>query len=155
MGMTKDVLVAISGLQFAADEETGNIETIHAGEYYCRNGHHYVIYDETEEESGQNTRNILKFGEQGLELTKRGFVNVHMLFEENQRSLTNYATPFGDILIGIDTRRVTFREREDRLSMEVEYTLEANYEFLADCRISMEVSSRDTEAEKQGMSVLS
>lgn len=148
MSMTKDVLVAISGLQFAAEEETGNIQTIHAGEYYYRNGHHYVIYDETEEETGQNTRNILKFGEQGLELTKRGYVNVHMLFQEDQRSLTNYATPFGDILIGIDTRRVALREEEDRLGMEVEYTLEANYEFLADCRISMEVSKRHTASEK-------
>lgn len=141
--MTKDVLVAIKGLQFAADEEAGNIQTITVGEYYQRNEHHYVIYDEAEEETGQSTRNIIKFGENSLELTRKGLINVHMVFEENKKNLTNYATPFGDILIGIDARKVTVQDEEDNIHVEVEYALEANYEFLSECRISMDISKRE------------
>ena len=77
-----------------------------------------------------------------LELTKRGFVNVHMLFEENKKSLTNYATPFGDVLIGIDAKKITLTEEEHKICIDIDYALEANYEFLADCKINVEISEK-------------
>lgn len=69
-----------------------------------------------------------------------------MVFEENKKNLTNYATPFGDILIGIDARKVTVQDEEDNIHVEVEYALEANYEFLSECRISMDISKREAGA---------
>lgn len=141
--MTKDVLVAIRGLQFAADEEESNIQTITAAEYYKKNNSHYVIFDEANEGTEQSTHNIIKFKDHMLELTKKGYVNVHMIFEENKKNLTNYATPFGDILIGIDAKRITFEDKENSIQVNVEYALDVNYEFLADCKICMEISERD------------
>ena len=143
--MTKDVLLAIKGLQFGEADEEANIQTITAAEYYKRNNSHYVIYEEVEEGMEQSTKNIIKFGENTLELTKKGLVNVHMIFEENKKSLTNYATPFGDILVGIDAKKVTMKDEEDRIHVNVDYALEVNYEFLADCKISMEISNRETD----------
>lgn len=141
--MTKDVLLAIKGLQFDVCADESNVQTITAAEYYQKNNSHYVIYDEASEGTDENTKNIIKFKEKSLELTKRGFVNVHMIFEENKKSLTNYATPFGDILIGIDAKRITMQNENSMIRVNVDYTLEVNYEFLADCRISMEISERD------------
>ncbi len=140
--MTKDVLLAIKGLQFDACADESNVQTITAAEYYQKNNSHYVIYDEASEGTEENTKNIIKFKEKSLELTKRGFVNVHMLFEENKKSLTNYVTPFGDILIGIDAKKITMQNEESTIRVNVDYTLEVNYEFLADCQISMEISDR-------------
>lgn len=140
--MTKDVLLAIKGLQFNAAADETNIQTITAAEYYLRNNSHFVIYDEVTEGTEQNTKNIIKLKDKSLELTKKGFVNVHMLFEENSKNLTNYSTPFGSILIGIDTKRVTILEEEKQILCNVDYALEINYEFLADCKISLEISER-------------
>ena len=64
--MTKEVLVSISGLQFELDEkETEAIEVICPGEYYFRNGKHYIIYEELIEEEGINavTKCTLKITE--------------------------------------------------------------------------------------------
>lgn len=141
--MTKDVLVAIKGLQFAAAEEESNIQTITAAEYYKRNNSHYVIFDEANEGTEQSTRNIIKFKDNVLELTKKGYVNVHMIFEENKKNLTNYATPFGDILIGIDAKKIRLQDEENSIRVNVDYALEVNYEFLADCKISMEISEKE------------
>lgn len=141
--MTKDVLLAIKGLQFDAAADETNIQTITAAEYYLRNNNHYVIYDEATEGTELRTKNIIKLRENSLELTKKGFVNVHMLFEENRKNLTNYSTPFGSILIGIDTKRVTVLEEEKQILCNVDYALEINYEFLADCKISLEISERE------------
>ena len=143
MFMTKDVLLAIKGLQFNAAADETNVQTVTTAEYYFRNNSHYVVYDEATEGVSQNTQNIIKLREHSLELTKKGFVNVHMQFEENQKNLTNYSTPFGDILIGIDTRRVSLKEAEKQILCQVDYALEVNYEFLADCKISLEISARN------------
>ena len=140
--MTKDVLLAIKGLQFNAAADETNIQTITAAEYYLRNNNHYIIFDEAMEGTEQRTKNIIKLRENTLELTKKGFVNVHMLFEENRKNLTNYSTPFGSILIGIDTKRVTLLEEEKQILCDVDYALEINYEFLADCKISLEITER-------------
>ncbi len=140
--MTKEVLLAITGMQFDMTEEAGNIQTITAAEYYNKNNSRYVIYEEADEESGQKTRGRIKFREDLLEVDKSGYINVHMLFEENKKSLTNYATPFGNILIGIDTKKITLTEETDKILIDVEYALEANYEFLADCKINIEITER-------------
>lgn len=140
--MTKEVLVSITGMQFAMSEEGSDIQVVTLGEYYERNNSHFLLYEEVDEE-GNTTKNIMKFRPDLLELTKKGAANVHMLFEEGKKNLTNYSTMFGDILIGIDTRKILLAETEEKITIDVEYTLDINYEFLADCRIHIDIAAKE------------
>lgn len=141
--MTKDVLLAIRGLQFDADNDENKIETINPARYYNKNDQHYVVYDEITEGFSESTKNIIKFKEHSMDLTKRGLVNVHMVFEENKKNMTSYSTPYGNILIGIDAKKVTCTEEEEHIRVDVEYALEVNYEHLADCKIQVNIRSRE------------
>ena len=47
--MTKDVIVSISGLQMPAEGEAEPVEVITVGDYYQKNGKHYVLYEEVNE----------------------------------------------------------------------------------------------------------
>lgn len=47
--MTKDVLVAIKGLQFDPEDEDRDLETVNSAEYYKRGNSHYVLYEEVME----------------------------------------------------------------------------------------------------------
>ena len=143
--MTKDVLVSIKGLQFNLLEEEDHVETVTAAEYYQRDNSHYVIYDELFEGFEGSARNIIKFREHSLDLTKKGLINVHMVFEENRKNMTNYSTPFGSILIGIVAKRIRLEEAEEEIRVDVDYALEVNYEHLADCKLSMKIHSRKEE----------
>ncbi len=145
--MTKDVLLAIRGLQFEEGQDENKVETINFAQYYNKNNSHYVIYDEVTEGFSENTKNIIKFKEHSLDLTKRGLVNVHMVFEENKKSMTNYSTPYGNLLIGIDAKKVTCKEEDEQIHVDVEYALEVNYEHLADCRIQMNIRSAENGVE--------
>ena len=140
--MTKDVLIAIKGLQYDGSEEDTEIETVTAAEYYKKNNSHYVIYEESFEGFEGTTKNVIKFKDNSLDLTKKGLVNVHMMFEENKKNMTNYSTPYGDILIGIDARKIRMREEEEKIHVDVEYALEINYEHLADCHISIGIQAK-------------
>ena len=99
--MTKDVLISISGLQFAEGENSEPVEVITSGSYYKKNGKHYILYDEVAEDTAGTTKNIIKLGDEVLDITKRGETNVHMMFEKDKKNVTYYYTPYGNLLIGI------------------------------------------------------
>ena len=144
--MTKEVLLSLQGLQFDAVSADGDkIETITPAEYYKRNDSHYVIFEEAMEGFQEKTKNVIKFKENSLDLTKKGLVNVHMIFEENKKNMTNYATPYGNILIGIDARSVRLKEKEERIEVDVDYALEVNYEHFADCKIKIDIRAKNRE----------
>ena len=134
--MDKEVLVSISGLQFAPDNKEA-LEMITVGDYYQRNGKHYVVFDEIMEGFEGTTRNMIKFNEHMVDITKKGVTNVHMVFEEKQKNMTYYDTPFGNLLIGLSTSKVDVNEEESAIDIKIDYSLDINYEFVADCKISI------------------
>ncbi len=136
--MTKEVLVAIKGLQFDGESKE-DYTTILPAEYYMRNGKHYVVYDELMEGYSQNTKNIIKFNDDFVEVTKKGVVNVQMLFEKDRKNLSKYGTPFGEIMLGINATHIRLFEAEDAIHVDVEYDLEMNYQHLAVCKITIDV----------------
>lgn len=141
--MTKDVLISLRGLQFdQSDSDAEKIETIMTGSYYEKNGSHYVLFDEVMEGFAQPVKNRIKFGEHALELTRSGAVNVHMIFEENRKNMTSYNTPYGNILIGIDTQKIHITQEPERIVVDVDYALDINYEYLADCQIILDIRSK-------------
>ncbi len=148
--MTKDILLKISGLQFSADNDDPNepepVEIIAPGEYYYKNGKHYILYDEVMEGFDGVTKNVLKLQDGLLEITRRGSSNVHMVFEKDKKNMTYYTTPYGSMMMGIDARSVSIEESEAEIHAQVEYGLDVNYEHLADCMIDLYVQSRERKA---------
>ena len=141
--MTQEVLLTLQGLQTdQGGEDAGQIKTVVSGDYYKKNGKHYVIYEEATEGFEQPTRNRLKFSEDMVELSRSGAINVHMVFQENKKNLTSYNTPFGQILMGIDTKKIQIQEQENHITVEVEYSLDVNNEFLSDCHTKIDIIPR-------------
>ncbi len=140
--MTKDVIVKISGLQ-AMNGDQDSLEVITAGDYYLRNGRHYIVYEETMEGFEGSTRNIMKVSRDKMDILKSGNVNAHMVFETNQKATTRYVTPLGEMVVGMSTNRIDLEEQEDRLKISVNYSLDINYDHVSDCNIVVDVCSRE------------
>ena len=145
--MKKEVLLALKGLQFAAAEEDARaLETITPAEYYKRNDSHYIIYDEVMEDFSETVKNTIKIKGSQVEVTKKGcyiftaknrtkncpvhinvhgggFVRPHVLRDEI------YSAKVADAIQGI--------------VVDVDYSLEANYEHMADCKLEMNISPRE------------
>lgn len=149
--MTKDVLVSISGKHInimndpAKGYETGDdeIEVVTPANYYCRNGKHYIIYDEVLEGMAGTVRNKIKItGTDAVEIMKSGLSSSHMVFEKNKKNLTYYKTPYGQMLVGVNTRNMEIRVEDDKIGVQVDYELDVNHEPLADCKIKMNIISK-------------
>ncbi|HJA66724.1 MAG TPA: DUF1934 domain-containing protein [Candidatus Mediterraneibacter cottocaccae] len=154
--MKKDVLVSISGTHIGVvaqmedmpagpqDEEEA-IEIVTPASYYCRNGKHYVLFDEVIEGMSGTIKNRIKInGTDSLEIMKTGFSNSHMIFEKNKKNLSYYRTPYGQLLIGVNTRNMEISYEEDKIDIRVDYELDVNHAPLADCSVKMNIMSKDS-----------
>lgn len=142
--MTKDVLISISGLQVEIGESEP-VEVISVGQYYMKNDKHYILYDDMLEGEGFSSdinKNTVKIYDNQVEIMKKGAANVHMIFKENQKNMTYYNTPFGNLLVGIDTLKIKKMETEENITVEIDYGLDVNYAHISDCHIVINIMAK-------------
>ena len=135
--MTKEVLINISGLQMDIDPQEP-IEMVTTGAYYLRNGKHYILYDELSEDN-EVTKNVLKIGPNSVELTRKGPQGSHKIFEEGKENLSYYDTPFGSLLMGVNTCSIDWMEEEEQMRLQVDYDLSVNSDHVSKCKIDVNI----------------
>lgn len=138
--MTKDVLIKISGIHMM-DDENSDVEMVVRGDYYQKNGKHYVLYEEVMEGFEGTVKNVIKISPSSMDIIKKGLANTHMQFEKNKKNLSCYTTPLGDMVVGIQANRIRVKEETDSLMVDVDYSLDINYEHLSDCTVRVDVQS--------------
>ena len=142
--MDKEVLIHVSGLQtMDAEGDQEPIEIVVPGEYYFRNGSHYLRYEEILEDFAEPTINYIKISPKGMEVRKKGVVNVHMVFEQGKKNMTYYTTPYGTIEMGIAATNLNLEENDSGLNMKVDYALDMNQEHVADCYLAIKAQPKD------------
>lgn len=143
--MNKDVLIHVRGLQMMeTDDAQEPIEIVVPGQYYFRNGSHYLRYEEMLDDTAETTVNYIKMSPNGVEVRKQGQVNVHMVFEDGKKNKTFYNTPYGTLQMGISATGLELKESEDGIQMKVDYALDMNEEHVADCYLTVQAQSKDS-----------
>ncbi|MBS5523691.1 MAG: DUF1934 domain-containing protein [Clostridiales bacterium] len=140
--MTKDVIVSISGLQMDVENQAP-LEVITVGNYYYKNGKHYILFDETASDSGAHTKNTIKIADNRVDVIKKGENSVHMVFEPDTKNMTYYQTPFGSLLVGINTLGISHKEDNLNIHTKINYALEVNYSHMSDCSIEINIKSKE------------
>ncbi len=141
--MEKDVLIHVKGIQITDPEYSDEpIEIVVPGQYYFRNGSHYLRYEEMYENFSEPTVNYIKMSPKGVEVQKRGSINMSMVFEQGKKNMSYYSTPFGTFQMGIAATALNFRATEDCIDMEVDYALDMNDEHVADCFLTVKAQPK-------------
>lgn len=141
--MNREVELVLSGLhdaEGASDKDA--VETAQAAQYFKRNDSHYLLYEEDMEGFDGTCKSRIKFRDNLLELTRRGAVDMHMIFEENKRHMIPYNTPYGQLMLGIETGRVLVEEQEDQIHVTVEYTLDHEGEPLSESCLKIHIREK-------------
>lgn len=142
--MEKEVLIHVKGLHMMDTPEGDEpIEIVVPGEYYFRNGSHYLRYEEVMEDFAEPTINYIKISPKGMEVRKKGVVNVHMVFEQGKKNMTYYTTPYGTIEMGIAATNLDLKENDGGLNMKVDYALDMNQEHVADCYLAIKAQPKN------------
>ncbi len=143
--MTKNVIISLTGLQYAMEEEEAPIEVINFGQYYKKGDKHYLLYEETQE-NGTATKCRIKVSKKEMELQKRDRSNTRLLFLPGEEYLTSYETPYGSLLVGVNTHSMELYEEDDFLRTTLKYGLELNGEKTGECTLVLKVQSCEQNA---------
>jgi len=138
--LTKDIRVSVSGIQFEIEPDEP-VELITFGDYYHKNGKHYILYDEIDMEEGENIKNRIKIGDGKIEVVKSGTTNGQLIFEQGKNHMTYYDTAMGSLLMGVNTASIRMIAEEDHIQAKVRYSLEMNYNHISECEITIDVRS--------------
>lgn len=139
--MTKDVLLSIRGLYTEDNEEADSIETLAPGEFYIKEGSYYIFFEEILDDTTGITKSRIKYSEKCFELTRKGELSVHLLFEEGKKTLNTYQMPYGTLVVGLDTKRIEKTETDDEIKIRIDYAMEINYQQVSDNTIEVVIKS--------------
>lgn len=151
--MDEKVFVSVKGLHFAtiitgADgpEETEDeevIETVDVGRYKRVGEVDYIKYTDMIDGQEQACNNIIKIYPDGkVEITKKGYVTMHLSFIPKERTTTYYETPYGGLYLGVNSKEVLVERSNDRIFVLIDYTLDINGENVSDSKVELEISSK-------------
>lgn len=90
--MTENVILTVKGHQTDIGEDA-TTELITGAAYYYRNGKHYILYDEVDPESGEQSGNTIKISDDRVDVIRRGSGRTHMVFEKEKQISSQYHTP--------------------------------------------------------------
>lgn len=135
--MKKNVVITVRGLQREVDDNEP-VEVISAGTYLRKADTHYLSYEEADED-GKITKNRIKITPDCIEMTKQGGITTQMMFAIGQKQYTCYATPFGDLTLGVTTKMINLAEDEQQISAELRYDLEVNGAHMSECELDINV----------------
>ena len=112
--MNKDVTLTLKGLHLTESEEN-NLESKHAGNYFYKDGMHFVMAKVVED--GITTDLRLTFDEKSLKVKRSGEVTTELVFESGMKHETMYRTPFGALPVTTHTSEyyVNFKDIEKGL----------------------------------------
>ena len=134
--MKKNVVITVRGLQRQTDDEP--VEVISAGTYLRKENTHYLSYEEADED-GKITKNRIKITPDLIEMTKQGSITTQMSFTKDQKQYACYVTPFGELTLGMTTKKIKITEKDMRISAELRYDLEVNGAHMSECELDIEV----------------
>ena len=135
--MEKDVMIHIRGVQYTGGEEPEPVEVITPGQYFFRNGNHYLMFEDITDNPNERTSSIMKFRPAYLEVKKKGFVDTRMVFEENKKTLSLYETPFGVVNVSVSATSIRLKEEKESIELIADYALDINNSYMADCTIML------------------
>ena len=123
--MTENVIISIKGKQLYAESSPDEIELVTAGTLKRDSrGGFTVSYQESELTGLEGTTTKLHINGGKVTLLREGNINSQMVFEEGRRHLSMYETPYGELSIGVNTRRMRSTLGEAGGDLEIDYAIE-------------------------------
>ena len=129
MSESKKVNLFTKSIQTDKTGDKSKIEFFVESSYVEKNDYIYITYKESEISGMEGTTTTLKINTNSLSILRFGNYNSKLEFRQNEETLTNYQTPYGNIPITITTRLLEVDLRQDgKSNIHLKYSLEAEGE---------------------------
>lgn len=124
--MEKNVIISIKGLQSFQGSGDDSIELVTEGRLVDHGEEGLILsYQESELTGMEGTETVLHMDPDGtITLLRTGQFNSQMIFQQGERHLSLYQTPYGDLAVSILADRVRNTLNMDGGELEISYAIE-------------------------------
>lgn len=139
--MKENVIISVIGMQVVQNTDE-NVEIVAPGRYSYEGEEHHISYEDTDEENGEITNNLIKARPGFVEVERTGMVNTKLTFENGKTSQSIYSTPYGDMLIEIKTDSIHVQHKKESVRISVQYETYLNSAKVSDNNIVVKVQNQ-------------
>lgn len=141
--MMKDVWISISNRQTGGPEEENTMVFDTAGHYFFDNGVGVLSYQESELTGLDGTRTSVMVMPDQVVVDRDGMLTGRMIFREGVRDSFPYSTPYGQMLLGIDTRRIRHHFDENGGDVEIDYVTDLAHTYVSKNKFRISVKEME------------
>ena len=106
------------------NEEEDMISVVTPGGFYEIEDGFKVEYNETKISGMEGTKTTIIIRKNSFDLIREGTTETKMEFENNQRTVALYKTPYGVLDVKINTKKLDINVKEDGGTIDTMYILE-------------------------------
>lgn len=125
--MKKNVVISLMGVQRYDETPPDVIELVTQGQLHEEDGVLVLSYEESELTGLEGTRTTLRIEGERVVMLREGELNTQMIFEEGQRHLSLYETPYGTMSIGVRTWSLFVEMDGSGGELEMDYAVEVEH----------------------------
>ena len=129
--MMKDVWISISNRQQDGGKEENTLVFDTAGYYFFDDGVGVLSYQESELTGLEGTRTSVMVMPDQVVVDRDGMLTGRMVFREGARDSYPYQTPYGQMMLGIDTRSIRPNFNENGGDVEIDYITDLAHTVVA------------------------
>jgi len=122
----KKVLISIKGLPVFSSDENDAFELMTDGEYQQKDGISTFSYIESTLTGQEGLLTTFDVEKDRVVLKRGDGLGGDMIFSESQKHHFLYDTPFGSVMLGIDTHSITKNMSDDGGNLEIRYDIEVD-----------------------------
>lgn len=138
--MGKKAMLILAGRQRDESGEESVTESRAEAEYYEKDGSSYILYEEASPDGKAPVKNIIKYRDRVLEITRRGGIRSRMIFEAGCTCRSDYVTPYGTLSLEVSTRKAEIARLQNRIRIRLDYSLSSEGRFLSDCTLDIDLA---------------
>jgi uncharacterized beta-barrel protein YwiB (DUF1934 family) len=127
----KKAMISIKGTPVPTERDDESFELMTDGEYALDGNTSRFSYIESELTGVEGMLTTFNIEPDRVTLSRDGGLAGDMIFSENQKHHFLYDTPFGSVMMGIDTHSIKHNMRDDGGQLEIRYDIEVDNVYVS------------------------
>lgn len=138
--MIKDVIIEIKTEQ-TVDSNTDEIEFTTDARFGFKDGSYFISYDESKllDVDGEIKTTVYVKPDNSVILQRKGAYNSRMVIEKGVRNNCFYATPHGELSLGIFGENVLSDLNQNGGSISMKYTIDTDLQLLSRNKVNISI----------------
>lgn len=124
------------------DGEKISCELTTSGEFEVTESGCKIVYNETDEELANCVTTLDVEASDKISMTRSGKYNTEMIIEKERRHSCYYATPYGELLMGIYAKKIENKVTENGGTLDFSYTIDFNNVTASENELSVTVTPK-------------